>query len=238
MKPVYSILLICVPFCFILLQCTTPVDPDTTDPDLFAYYSFDGDADDRSGHSLDLNVSGASLTKDRYGKAGKAYHFSGGSYMVADSVPFPSGKCAKTVAGWFRSADKISNQSLFGLGRAMSQKNFQISLGPGGSGQVLRVNGWGASYDWLTAVTAQECFDNTWHHCAVTYDSIKTVLYLDGEIRAETSSFTYISDSSFVRIAIGIEADLQGWNFNGDLDEIRIYSRALSSLQVKELFDL
>ncbi len=213
--------------------CTVVVD---IAPGLFAHYDFNGSADDRSGNSYDLNVFGATLTEDRNGRVKSAYNFDGTGYMVRDSVSFPLGKSAKTITGWFRSSDRSVYQALFGLGIAREQKNFQTAMGPDGTDMVMRVNGW--SLDWLTSLSAQDYFDNTWHHCAVTYDGTVTSIYMDGEKMEETSGYSYISDSSFMRIAVGIEIDLDGWNFRGDLDDVRIYSCALTDLQIKALYKL
>ena len=44
---------------------------------LVAYYPFNGNANDESGHGLNGAVYGASLTADGFGKSNSAYEFNG-----------------------------------------------------------------------------------------------------------------------------------------------------------------
>jgi hypothetical protein len=76
-------------------------------PDLWAEYTFSGNAADSSGNGHDAAVVGATLTSDRFGHSGEAYAFSGaeGKYIVDSSISdFPGGNCAKTVSGWIKTS--------------------------------------------------------------------------------------------------------------------------------------
>lgn len=210
---------------------------------LFARYFFDGDARDQSGLGHHGTVSGALLCADRFGKEESAYRFDGADdNIIADPLSdFPSGDVPKTVMGWFKSTGAAELQTLFGIGTAQNGKNFQIAKGPEGKfpGQgdtLMRVSGWGDSYDWRTSVQAAELFDGRWHHVAAAYDSARTRFYVDGELRDSLSGGTYLTDPATARIVIGVEADGDGWAFEGVLDDIMVFTTALPADHIGGLY--
>ena len=77
---------------------------------------------------------------------------------------------------------------------------------------------------------------NQWHHIAAIYDSTttSTYFYIDGELDA-TRSHSFSG-----AVAVG-PAWIGGWDgqprwFQGYLDDIRIYSRVLSTLEIQALY--
>jgi hypothetical protein len=73
--------------------------------------------------------------------------------------------------------------------------------------------------------------ENHWTHLAITFDGAKLRLYVDGEL---------VKDESTTGMAQLTEGDLQiggstehGDFFNGRIDEVRIYNRALSEQEVR-----
>jgi hypothetical protein len=208
-------------------------------PDLWAEYTFSGNTADSSGNGHDATVVGATLTGDRFGHSESAYAFSGaeGKYIVDSSISdFPGGNCAKTVSGWIKTI-ATTNQAFFGIGNAADGTSFQLALGPSGSGtQVVRINGWGNTNDWKTGVPASNCCNGKWHHLAVTYDTSNTTVYVDGTEKARTSQYRYRTNPQAGIVMIGNEIDYAGWPVNGSIDDIRIYSRALTPIQITALF--
>ena len=72
---------------------------------LVAYYPFNGNANDESGNGDNGVVTGASLTKDRFGVANKAYYFDGKAQYIA--APLSSTVFANdfTASVWFNAYD-------------------------------------------------------------------------------------------------------------------------------------
>jgi hypothetical protein len=77
-----------------------------------------------------------------------------------------------------------------------------------------------------------------WVHLAATFDGNTAVLYLNGvEVSSGPFSFGGGTDAGIV---IGNNVDEEGWpespeTFNGDLDEVRIYNRALTAGEIAYL---
>jgi len=209
-------------------------------PSLWASYTFTGNAADSSGNNHHARVTAASLTSDRFGTSECAYEFSGveGKYIVDTALAdFSEGNCAKTIAGWIKTTS-TANQTFFGIGSLAAGYAFQVAIGPGSAGQVVRVNGWGDSYDWRTSVKASTVCDGKWHHIAVTYDTTVTTVFVDGAEKARASTYRYRTNPKAAIVLIGNEIDYSGWPVKGSIDDVRIYTRALSSLQVAALYHL
>ena len=89
-------------------------------------------------------------------------------------------------------------------------------------------------YRWLTFNTPT--LDGSWHHVVYTKDGTNHAIYVDGAL---DRSFTSNADISQVRpMFIGLR-----WNrsnspfwFNGTIDDVRIYDRALSAAEVWQLY--
>jgi len=76
--------------------------------------------------------------------------------------------------------------------------------------------------------------DGRWHHIAGTYDGSKICLYVDGklDIASEAAGSIEVNDYDLL---IGANAEKPDRNFKGSIDDVRIYSYALSAEEVKEI---
>ena len=85
---------------------------------------------------------------------------------------------------------------------------------------------------WQEAFTAQVMNANQWHHVAAVVDNGTITLYVDGQPSA-THSFTgNISHASDLPNHIGGSPGFGGRNFNGVIDEVRIWSSARTQAEL------
>jgi type II secretory pathway pseudopilin PulG len=77
-------------------------------------------------------------------------------------------------------------------------------------------------------------FNNVWHHLAGTYNGSQVKLYVDGVLRATTNHTGSIADSSY-NVQLGKCAEVTDRLYNGVLDDVRIYNRALSATEIAQL---
>lgn len=75
----------------------------------------------------------------------------------------------------------------------------------------------------------------TWYHLVGTFDGSKLVYYEDGE-QVAASACNNPSKESGRSLKIGWDDNFGAWFFNGLADEVRIYDRALSAVEVKQNF--
>jgi len=83
------------------------------------------------------------------------------------------------------------------------------------------------------AVTSS--FNNVWHHVAGTYNGSRVKLYVDGVLRA-TNNHTGSIASSTYNVELGRCAEDTSRLYNGVLDSVRIYNRALSAAEITQLY--
>jgi hypothetical protein len=214
-----------------------PALPISTDR-LVAYYPFSLSGKDASESGNDAEVKGPVPTSDRFGNANGAYSFNGAGDSVSAFQPmdFPGGSDPRTIAGWFKSDQpKQYLATLFGFGDASYGANFQLTIGPAsltGYPVVFRVNGWGDGSDWRTGVDPAPLMNDKWHHAAVTYDGQTVTLYVDGVLRS-SSPWSY--DTIPYYVTIGTEIGGDGTPFKGAIDDVVIFGRALSGVEIAKL---
>ena len=77
-------------------------------------------------------------------------------------------------------------------------------------------------------------FDITqWHLYVGTWDGSRIRIYVDGELKGETSVTGTINTADTGPIYIGHDDGWAGRYFNGTIDEVRIYNRALSPAEIR-----
>src|SRR3989338_7110958 len=76
---------------------------------------------------------------------------------------------------------------------------------------------------------------NTWTHACGTYDKVKQILYINGMVNNSTTFSANITDTANSQVFVGVYYS-SSYTFNGNVDDVRIYNRALSSNEVKELY--
>jgi hypothetical protein len=183
-----------------------------------------------------------------------ALRFKGG-YVEAPNSPALEPPNQITVESWVRSTNPLAYSPRLGIAHIVTKGAYGCSSGSyslytGSSGGLF-------FYVWPTGSrlvfspdAGRRIWDGKWHHIAGTYDGTLVRLFVDGlEVGAGTPAFgpiQYWPDSPFynARIYFGAYGDLRtggtecftGMRFNGDIDEVRIWKRALSPTEIAVRF--
>ena len=211
---------------------------------LIAHYQFNGNAQDASGNGNDGAVSGgAILTGDRFGNANSAYLFDGidDSIQVSSNAALDTISSAATITAWVRPdttgeaiiVGRFRNNSLwddpiFLQSRSSRLRSITCSDNPNACDDLP---------DTQAFVVGQ------WYHVVGVFDGSSNTarLYLNGVEKASaTTSYSTLA-SSLLGLGIGgTFGTPQGpeRQFEGAIDDVRIYNRVLSSLEVSQLFQL
>ena len=84
--------------------------------------------------------------------------------------------------------------------------------------------------------TLTDANDDQWHHLALTYDGTVLRIYFDGvENDSVTETLTMTSPGGYVRVRIGGGEAVTGRYFKGKIDDIAVYSRALTLTEIQWL---
>jgi hypothetical protein len=84
------------------------------------------------------------------------------------------------------------------------------------------------------AVTAPTALDTSWHYVVVTYDNATAKIYVDGVLKASTTSTVHLTANTKA-LAIGRAPD-NSRIFGGVIDEAAVYGTALSATRVQAHF--
>ena len=221
---------------------------------LVAYYNFNnGTLNDSSGHNNNIVYSNAVKTTDRFGKANNAYLFNGtGSFMrVANSASLnPAGavtmmaivKMNGFYKGYchgnqiFQKGTKDQNQGVYSL-RVTDYKS-DCYVAPDTT--IEKALGFYGDYGYASSAadTTQSVKTNTWMTIVVTFDGQESRIYINGQLKNTvkgTAVFTPNASDLFIGRA---ESDDYPYWWNGVIDEIRIYKKALCEAAVKQLSGL
>lgn len=198
---------------------------------LILHYSFDKDegrkVKDKSGKGNDGDVHGAVWVST--GKFGGGFKFGGGNDYVSFNQLF-TGNGDLTVSAWvkFSKAD-TSYMGLIGVGNNANSQWIGLYV-EGGSGGKINA----ASYAHGGRQSSSALSNGQWHLITGVFTGGRTVeLYVDGVSQGTASSPYNVALGS--KNAIGNGAD-PGQYWDGLIDDARIYTRALSAEEIKNLY--
>lgn len=212
--------------CMLLIGLARPATAGILDG-LAAYFPLDGDATDQSGNGNDGQVIGATPTSDRFGYSASAYHFNG----VEDYVRTPDSPSLNitgdlTISAWIRTPGADFGRIIFSNMLEVSPHD-GYSLRTSNDGSLQYMAGDQVLLG-QTLVTS-----DTWTHVAVVQSGTEATIYVNGLL--DIAGTVGVPTSSGVDQTIG--ASFSPFYFwNGDLDEVRVYGRALSAVEVQQLY--
>jgi hypothetical protein len=168
------------------------------------------------------------------GKINSALSFNGNtSYVVTPNIPLAS---TFSISAWVNPA--VTNQVSYGR-IAETQYNDGFFLGTDATGTKFKFivnSGYGstglcgAGYGCAQGGTVT----SGWHLVTGTFDGARATLYLDGAVVASDTFTAPLATSLPVFIGRYYVGTGSGWN--GILDEVRLYNRALTSAEVSSIY--
>ncbi len=206
---------------------------------LTAKYSFNsGNATDDIG-SIDGTVNGATLTTDRFGNANKAYSFSKGSYIALPDAPALK-SATSTVSLWVKingyEPSTISINGIYCVINSTTASYFgSMFMGVYTSGNFFSVTQNNASQSVYGSSLASN--SGAWQHYVVSTDLDSTKMYIDG-VKQWSMYKNFVSTFTTDSVYIGTTGNTTNTGaLNGLVDDIRVYNRVLTNLEVVSLFN-
>jgi hypothetical protein len=199
---------------------------------LVAYFPFNGNANDTSGNGYNATVYGAVPTFDRFGNPNSAYEFDGVDDYINTFTSFDLQK--RTVSFWAK--PNIINGTGINSCGAIWQDNYDDDYGVilvNFRDNAVQLNGGGTTSYVEPNITA-----NDWMHIALVRTTDSTKYYINnvlvgtgvaGDVNSITDPYDYL--------VIGTDRNRDRRFFNGSIDDIRIYNRALSTSEIDSLYN-
>ncbi len=207
---------------------------------LVGYWPFNGNANDESGNGNNGTVNGAILTNDRFGNSNRAYNFDGTqTYIRINSLDSMSYKPI-TYSCWIN----LTGYDLYDMGRVIIGRDKETIITQGAlilfnyspdtlNNELIYYTGATSFNSDHTPPLAQ------WEHVVFTWDAGNNArLYVNGVLK---NSGLFNATSNFIsNFMIGAGLNLSGevrCVFNGKIDDIRIYNRALDINEIISLYN-
>ncbi len=199
---------------------------------LLAQYKLDGDVQDSSGSNLHGTIHGNPAYTP--GILGQALVFDGieDSVDCTNHVKWDVITKNITVAAWIRvNRFDVSYQAIVAKG----DSSWRLSRTSEADTVHWRANGPVPNLRVNSDVSVN---DGEWHHVAGTYDGAVARLYVDG-ILGPSGSVAATGDiaRNTERVLIGGNSEEAARLWKGAIDDVRIYSRALTEAEVRYLAD-
>ncbi len=184
-------------------------------------------ATDASGNGNTGDINGNPVWVN--GKHGKALSFNGSSDYITMGDP-TSLKPANniTFGSWFKTSSNNSDMTI------LRKRTYGYGL--------KMINGQSYCFVWENSgsnpavISPLTYNDGKWHQSTCVYNSTGLYLYVDGNLVASSlssnNSLYYQNDS----VAIGRDAGASSSYFNGSIDDVRVYNRALSATEISKMY--
>lgn len=174
------------------------------------------------------------------GKLGKALEFDGGGTEYVDLglvIPGISGNAAFTMCAWVNTDSVSSVQTIVATGNpAVSLNAAALFLNANSNGSLSMEFGGSKTAGSATGLIAV----GRWYHvCGTkTAGAINTTsaLYINGINTSISTASTDIPSIATTDASIGRFVNTGGYDFDGKIDEVRVYNRALSASEILTLY--
>ncbi len=199
---------------------------------LVGWWPFNGNANDESGNNNNGTVNGATLSADRFGNAGKAYGFNGTTQniLLGDISAMEGDSHSISVwvnANQFNSTytDIISKEGL-----VFNQRQWVLQVVNQKIGNtIFTVN------NVYSHITQQSLITANWFHVVKSWDGSLLRTYINGQLDGTIPTTGSLVQANH-NILIGGNPNFLDQYFNGKIDDVAFYNRALTQQEITGLY--
>lgn len=190
--------------------------------------SFEGDLTDSSNFNVGAIAYNGSVFEFDRKEGAKSLFLNGQNQYLelnTNTSHFPDGLSPRSISVWAKSTTTDNGyRIIFSYGEAsnnsamfIGQNNTQL-IG-GGYGNDIQIQDF-----WQ---------NNEWHHIVLTYDGTSATIYADGMELYRADKSWNLSLSKFF---VGNQINMSNEYWNGWIDDLRVYDKALSAGEVSDLY--
>jgi len=207
---------------FVCFVCSSVAQSCQPPPDgLVAWWAGEGNADDLLGGNAGTLVGRVSFAP---GEAGQAFNLDGATGYIsipdAPALEF-NGTTPMSAELWVFRTGSAGVMHILGKRAGCGSIQYQMAFDGGGIG-------------FGTAGTTWQLPLNAWVHLAGTFDGTNFMLYTNGVVAGSGTGSLGPANSAPLEIG---ESGTCGQMFAGMIDEVSIYSRALSAAEVAAIYN-
>lgn len=199
---------------------------------LLGYYPFNGTPNDVSANAANLTNNGAVLTADRFGTANAAYSFNGVNQNLINNTPnFTFNPTSSFTYSFWYNRNVTSLNGVLMMNATNAAGNFIWIFQAGATNSQFGTNKQQSA--WIWAPTASTT--STWTHIVCVYNAGAMTLYKNN-VQVATATFTHTNVTS-ATLPLYIGRGVGGDFYNGKMDDIGIWNRALTPCEINDLYN-
>ena len=215
---------------------------------LVGWWPFNGNADDESGNGNNGTVNGATLTADRNGLANKAYSFDG----VDDFITISNSVTANIIGSYSVNFWMLSSNLTLQIGgqeviadRDQTTYDFKFRLIYGIQQTPFKQD----TYIQTCSNGNNNCFavntllpsSSIWENYSIVYKANNLLFsaYKNGVLIGSVQNTIFSAGNRQINLGRSVNPDDPNGTsyFNGNIDDIGIWNRALSECEIQDLYN-
>ena len=202
---------------------------------LAGFWPFNGNANDESGNGNNGTVNGATLTSDRNGNSNSAYSFNSiaSNFIQCGNINIPQND-TMSISFWFNCNIDFGGNEVICLGSVsnttwgsiIGNNYFTMNYGRGCSSTGSSTSSIPLTY-------------NSWHHVVFISTGLNsnTSIYFDGIFISNTTNANSSGSCNAMNLYFGVDIFSGAEYYDGKLDDIAIYNRALTQQEITDLYN-
>ncbi|MFA6341008.1 MAG: LamG-like jellyroll fold domain-containing protein [Candidatus Paceibacterota bacterium] len=168
-----------------------------------------------------------------------AYSFNGSGYLDLPSTtnlnfertnPF-------AISAWIKMTSSVGS-IVSKMNNSTPYTGYDVSMTDDGKIMFFIINT--VTTNEILVASIRTVNDDKWHHVAAIYDGSSSAsgakIYIDGSLSPVTTTYDLLTGSIVNAYHLHIGARTGGNNFIGSIDDVRIYSSALSGSDIQKLY--
>lgn len=207
---------------------------------LIGYYPFSGNTNDLSGSGNNGINNGATLTMDRFCNPNSAYSFNGTSNYIQLSTFNMSNMNTYSYSFWMKPTTYPSNVGGMSFCAGGAQDPYCQGLTYQSAGNVFAGSYNVGQNPVQSYVVGTAMAPGQWIHVVVIRNATNIRLFINGVLNTVLNTANTNNQAadygSLSRITLGMRSNSTAF-FNGVIDDLRIYSSALSQADVTALYN-
>ena len=235
LKTLLTLALISLTFAFWALNINS-ASADITSG-LVAHYKFDEGAGTTAGDSSGNNNTGTLINGPTrtLGKIGQALNFDGVDDFVnvGTSATYEFGLNSFSVSTWFYTPANLTNEYILSRVNGAYTTGWNIGVSGVSTLNWIVLNGVSSANATMPSFALSQ-----WHHAVGVVDRTanRSYLYVDGVLQGNVSIAGFGAvDAVGANLNFGRNSG-GGTQFNGLIDEVRVYNRALTEQEIRQLY--
>lgn len=207
--------------------------PLYSDPSLVSYWRLQGNSNDTKGNNngTDTNVT-YSTANGKFGQGAGFSSANSSAISVATTIDLPTGNSPVSINLWFQTSthDGVADVNLVSWGNNTNDQKTAVIID---TGDHVLFTPWGGQVQNLSKTVT----DGLWHMATFTWDGTTGIVYVDGSSASSIGPIPYVGLST-ASGSFQIGGNMNGGvdYFNGNIDDVSIFSRALTAIDVSNLY--